>query len=141
MTGELVTPVPTAQGSRASVSIIVPTYKEAESLPLLLDRLDQLRVNQSMDLEVLIMDDNSQDGTTEFIAKRALPWVRVVVRTTDRGLSPAVVDGLKLATKEKVVVMDADLSHSPEAIPALLEALEKGSEFVIGSRYVPGAST
>ncbi|RPH48395.1 MAG: glycosyltransferase family 2 protein [Planctomycetota bacterium] len=125
--------------TRSSISIIVPTYKEALNLPLLIERLEQLR--KSLDVELLIMDDNSQDGTTEYIAGRALPWVRLVVRTQDRGLSPAVVDGLKLATKETVVVMDADLSHPPEAIPALLDALAKGHEFVIGSRYVPGAST
>ena len=125
--------------ARPSISIIVPTYKEALNLPLLIERLEQLR--KSMDVELLIMDDNSQDGTTEVIAGLALPWVRLVVRTQDRGLSPAVVDGLRLATKETIVVMDADLSHPPEAIPALVDALGKGHEFVIGSRYVPGAST
>jgi dolichol-phosphate mannosyltransferase len=130
---------PSAQS--ASLSIIVPTYQEAESLPLLLDRLQELRTGQSMDLEVLIMDDNSRDGTSELIATRGLPWVKLVVRTSDRGLSPAVVDGLKLASKDNIVVMDADLSHPPEAIPTLLASLDQGNEFVIGSRYVPGAST
>jgi len=124
-----------------SVSIIVPTYKEVESLPLLLGRLDELRTRLRLDCEVLIMDDDSRDGTTELIASKALPWVRLVVRTTDRGLSPAVVDGLKLARKEYLVVMDADLSHPPERIPDMIQALQKGNEFVIGSRYVPGAST
>ena len=81
-----------------SVSIIVPTYKEVESLPLLLDRLDELRKSRQLDLEVLIMDDDSKDGTPEMIASKAIPWVRLVVRTANRGLSPAVVDGLKLAT-------------------------------------------
>ena len=128
-------------GSGSSVSIIVPTYKEVESLPLLLARIDELRNRARLDCEVLIMDDNSQDGTTELIASKALPWVRLVVRTTDRGLSPAVVDGLRLATKEYVVVMDADLSHPPEKIPEMIGTLEQGSEFVIGSRYVAGAST
>ena len=124
-----------------SVSIVVPTYKEAESLPLLLDRLAALRTATSLDFELLIMDDNSRDGTVELIAARNLPWVQLVVRTTDRGLSPSVVDGFKRATKDVVVVMDADLSHPPERIPDMLDALAKGSEFVIGSRYVPGAST
>jgi dolichol-phosphate mannosyltransferase len=124
-----------------SLSIIVPTYKEAESLPLLLDRIDELRKGQRLDLELIIMDDNSNDGTTELIASRALSWVRLVVRTSNRGLSPSVVDGLKLAKNDVLVVMDADLSHPPEKIPEMVEALAKGSEFVVGSRYVPGAST
>jgi dolichol-phosphate mannosyltransferase len=124
-----------------SVSIIVPTYKEVESLPLLLARIEELRTRLRLDCEVLIMDDDSRDGTTELIASKALPWVRLVVRTSNRGLSPAVVDGLKLATKEYLVVMDADLSHPPERIPDMIRALQDGSEFVVGSRYVPGAST
>ena len=124
-----------------SVSIIVPTYKEVESLPPLLDRLDELRKSRQLDLEVLIMDDDSKDGTPEMIASKAIPWVRLVVRTANRGLSPAVVDGLKLATKDYVVVMDADLSHPPERLPDMIRSLEQGNEFVIGSRYVPGAST
>ena len=127
--------------AQASVSIVVPTYKEAESLPLLLERLDKLRTDAPLDLEVLIMDDNSRDGTVELIASRALPWVRLVVRTENRGLSPAVIDGLNLARHDVVVVMDADLSHPPERIPDLLKQLENGAEFVIGSRYVAGAST
>src|SRR5262245_21881869 len=124
-----------------SVSIVVPTYKEVDSLPLLLARIDELRNRLHLDCEVLIMDDDSKDGTTELIASKALPWVRLVVRPSNRGLSPAVVDGLKLASKEYLVVMDADLSHPPERIPDMIRALQNGSEFVIGSRYVPGAST
>jgi dolichol-phosphate mannosyltransferase len=133
--------MPSAASAAPSVSLVVPTYKEAESLPLLLDRLAALRASTGLDLELLIMDDNSRDGTEELIAARNLPWVKLVVRTTDRGLSPSVVDGFGRAGKEVVIVMDADLSHPPERIPDLLQELAKGSEFVIGSRYVPGAST
>lgn len=130
-----------SRGSFPTVSVVVPTYKEAESLPLLLDRLGRLRTEAILDLELLIMDDNSRDGTEELIASCGLPWVRLVVRKANRGLSPAVIDGLKLARNEVVVVMDADLSHPPERIPDLLKALEEGHEFAIGSRYVAGAST
>jgi dolichol-phosphate mannosyltransferase len=108
---------------------------------MLLDRLAELRTSTGLDLELLIMDDNSRDGTEELIAARNLPWVKLVVRTSDRGLSPSVVDGFGRAAKEVVIVMDADLSHPPERIPDLLASLASGNEFVIGSRYVPGAST
>jgi dolichol-phosphate mannosyltransferase len=64
-----------------------------------------------------------------------------VVRTTDRGLSRAVLDGLRRATGDVLVCMDADLSHPPEAIPAMLAKLREGADFVIGSRYTEGGST
>jgi dolichol-phosphate mannosyltransferase len=124
-----------------AISVIVPTYKEAENLPILLDRLSDLRRDKCMDLELLIMDDNSSDGTEELIAARNEAWVRLVTRTTDRGLSNAVCDGLKLAQGDVIVVMDADLSHPPESIPALVKALMDGYDFALGSRYVKGGST
>lgn len=125
----------------ASVTVIVPTYREAENLPHLLQRLAAVREAHGLDLDVLIMDDNSQDGSEEAVAASGYPWARLVVRTENRGLSPAVIDGLRLADQEVALVMDADLSHPPEKIPELLAALENGAEFVIGSRYVAGGST
>jgi dolichol-phosphate mannosyltransferase len=138
---ETVVEIPFVRTSTPSVSIIVPTYKEAENLPGLIERLDQMRREFRLDIELLIMDDNSRDGSEELISRLALPWVRLIVRTKNRGLSPAVLDGLGLATRETVVVMDADLSHPPEKIPDMLAELDRGAEFVIGSRYVAGAAT
>lgn len=123
------------------VSIIVPTYREAANIPELIARIESMLAESGIRAEVLIMDDNSRDGTDEAVAKLARPWVRLVVRTENRGLSPAVVDGLHAAAGRVLVVMDADLSHPPETIPALVHALESGADFVIGSRYVPGGST
>jgi len=124
-----------------SVSVVVPTYKEAANIPGLLDRLARVREQHGLDLEVLIMDDDSRDGSVEAVAAYGAPWARIVVRTQDRGLSPSVTEGMRLSTKETVVVMDADLSHPPEKIPELLAALDRGAELVIGSRYVEGGST
>lgn len=123
------------------ISIVVPTYKEAESLPYLLDRLEDLRVRHDMDLELLVMDDQSNDGSVEVVGRSGHDWARIVVREGPRGLSIAVLDGLKLARHPVVVVMDADLSHPPEKIPDMILALASGQQFVIGSRYVPGGST
>jgi dolichol-phosphate mannosyltransferase len=128
--------------TKRPISVIVPTYKEAGSLPHLLDRLAALRQRPgSAELEVLIVDDDSKDGTVELIASRNEPWVRLIVRTEDRGLSPAVLRGLEEAKHEVLVVMDADGSHPAEAIPALDQALVDGAEFALGSRYIGGGST
>jgi len=127
--------------SLRSVSVIVPTYQEAAALPRLIARVAALRDQQPLDLELIISDDNSRDGTEEVVRAAGHSWVRLLVRTTDRGLSPAVLDGIHLARHDWLFVMDADLSHPPEVIPAMLDELERGADFVIGSRYVTGGST
>jgi len=127
--------------SRRSVSVIVPTYKEVENLPLLTERLKEVRRKHHLSLELLIMDDDSQDGTEEVVSSMDRDWLTLVVRKEERGLSRAVLEGLRLARGEVLVVMDADLSHPPEKIPEMLVALEKGADFVMGSRYVTGGLT
>ncbi len=127
--------------STRSVSVIVPTYKEVENLPLLSERLDQVRQKHHLSLELLIMDDDSQDGTEELVSSIDKDWITLVVRKNERGLSKAVVEGLKLARGDVFVVMDADLSHPPEKIPEMLAELERGADFVMGSRYVAGGLT
>jgi dolichol-phosphate mannosyltransferase len=127
--------------SQPRVTIVVPTYREAESLPHLIDRVARVREADGLEIDMLIMDDDSRDGTVEMLAARSEPWVKLIVRTTDRGLSPAVLDGLRRAQGEYVVCMDADLSHPPEALAGMIAKLNNGSDFVVGSRYVKGGST
>lgn len=124
------------------MSVIVPTYREAQNLPELIARLRRVADENRLDLELLIMDDNSQDGTVEVIAGlKQQSWVRLVTRTRNRGLSPAVLDGLRLARHPLLAVMDADLSHPPEKLPELIQALGPDGDMVFGSRYLPGGST
>jgi len=127
--------------SRPSLSVIVPTYKEVENLPLLTERLEKVRQKHHLSLELLIMDDNSQDGTQELVSSMDRDWITLVVRKKERGLSRAVLEGLRLARGDVLVVMDADLSHPPEQIPEMLVALAKGADFVMGSRYTAGGLT
>ena len=127
-------------GGSASVTIIVPTYQEVDSLPPLIERLGALR-SAGWDLELLIVDDDSADGTIELIDDLQEEWIRLIVRTEDRGLSTAVMRGLAEASHDLLVVMDADLSHPPEVIPDFVKALDGDADFVVGSRYVPGGST
>lgn len=124
-----------------SITVVVPTYKEVENIPLLVARLDAVRQTQRYQLDVLFMDDNSKDGSAEKVALLDLPWVQLITRTEDRGLSQAVLEGLQRARGEVVVVMDADLSHPPEALPAMLAQLDDGAEMVVGSRFVDGGTT
>ena len=126
---------------RSGISIIVPTYREAENIPLLLARIDDLRAAHDLTLEVLFMDDDSQDGSAEAVAASGFDWARLITRTTDRGLSPAVIDGFRAAQYPVLVCMDCDLSHPPEVIPQMVLALKAGQQMVVGSRYVPGGST
>jgi len=128
-------------GSATRMTVVVPTYREAENIPLLVRRLEAVRDAQGWELDVLFMDDDSRDGSAETVEKLNLPWVRLVTRTTDRGLSTAVLDGLRRAGGELLVVMDADLSHPPETLPAMLECLNGGADFVIGSRFIKGGTT
>lgn len=122
------------------VSVIVPTYQEADSLGPLLDRLSGVR-EEGLELEVLIVDDDSRDGTEEVVRDLSLPWVRLITRRGERGLSSAVLAGLRAASGDVLIVMDADLSHPPESIPDMLAALRSGADFVVGSRYVAGGGT
>lgn len=124
------------------ISIIVPALNEAGSLPLLLPRIAASM--RGRDYEVVIVDDNSQDGTPDVCEKLSRTYpLRLLVRPWPRnGLSGAVLHGMSKAAGRYLVVMDADLQHPPERIPALLEPLENGAaDFVIGSRYAPGGST
>jgi dolichol-phosphate mannosyltransferase len=112
-----------------------------ENIPQLVDRLRLLRDAVGIDLELLLMDDDSRDGSDRLVASLGLPWVTLVTRTHDRGLSQAVLDGLRRSTRDIVVVMDADLSHPPEKIPELLSALRNGADVAVGSRFTEGGST
>jgi dolichol-phosphate mannosyltransferase len=124
-----------------SVAVIVPTYREVENIPHLIERLRIVREALGLDLALLLMDDDSRDGSAAAVAALALPWATLVTRKSNRGLSQAVLDGLRRTTQEIVVVMDADLSHPPEKIPELLMALKNGAEVAVGSRFIDGGST
>lgn len=124
-----------------SVTVVVPTFREVENLPHLIDRIAAVREAYQLPLDLLIMDDDSRDGTVELIASRPEEWVRLMVRTSDRGLSQSVLEGMRQAQGDALVCMDADLSHPPDALPLLLSKLQAGADFVVGSRYVEGGST
>lgn len=125
------------------VAIIIPTYKECANLQELITRISSSMNNTGFTYEAIVVDDDSNDGSEELIKKLSEKFpVRIIVRKTDRGLSPAVIKGLQESNAEFLLVMDADLSHPPEKIPEMIDMLKsEQADFVIGSRYVEGGST
>jgi dolichol-phosphate mannosyltransferase len=120
-----------------SISIIVPTYNERDNITPLVERID--RAMSPRDYEVVFVDDNSRDRTVELINSLSSKYpVRALVRKDERGLATAVIHGIEHSEGATIVVMDADLQHPPEVIPALLNKTENGADIAIASRYVEG---
>lgn len=126
-------------------SIVVPAYKECGNLKTLCNSVfAALETNKFSpnDVEMVIVDDNSRDRSVEVVEelKKTLKNVRIIVRTTDRGLSSAVIHGIEQSKGNLVIVMDADLQHPPQCVPNLFLALKSpNKEFVCGTRYGRGA--
>ena len=120
-----------------ALSIVIPTYNEGDNITPLVERID--RALSGYDYEILLVDDNSRDGTPEIVTGLSAKYpVNIAVRKNERGLASAVVYGIINTTGDKVLVMDADLQHPPEVIPELVKASEGGADVVVGSRYVKG---
>jgi len=119
------------------LSIVVPTYNEAGSVTGLAERLHAALAGREW--ELVIVDDGSPDGTADVAAALAprIP-TNVVRRKGKAGLASAVVAGFQAARGDLLVVMDADLSHPPETVPALVDAIDRGADLAVGSRYVKG---
>eukprot|EP01059_Diplonema_ambulator_P031187 TRINITY_DN5662_c0_g3_i1.p1 TRINITY_DN5662_c0_g3~~TRINITY_DN5662_c0_g3_i1.p1 ORF type:complete len:270 (+),score=74.84 TRINITY_DN5662_c0_g3_i1:22-810(+) len=122
-----------------NVSIIVPAYEEAANIKQLTTRLFKALKEQGIDdAELIIVDDNSPDNTKEVCAemvKEGYP-LRLITRTTERGLSSAVLRGFAEGKGSYLLCMDADLQHPPESVPDMISALRKpGTDFVLGTRY------
>lgn len=119
------------------VVVVTPTYQEADNIGAVV-----VGVRQAVPgAEVVVVDDASPDGTA---ARAAAAGARVLSRPGKLGLGSAYVLGLGTALRDghdPIVQMDADLSHDPAALPALLAALDAGADLVLGSRYVPGGGT
>jgi len=118
--------------------VIVPTYNEKDNIDELVQRVSKANPGA----EIVIVDDNSPDGTSDRARELAKSYrMKVVTRSGKLGLSSAVMEGFATATGDILVVMDADLSHLPEKIPELVGRIESGeAELVFGSRHVEGGS-
>ena len=119
--------------------VMIPTYNERENIGNLIREILNLKIS---DLHVVVVDDNSPDGTSEIVKNlsKEHPEVELLLRTTGRGRGSAGIAGFKYALEhgaDCVVEMDADFSHHPKYIPSFLEAIQE-ADMVIGSRFVGG---
>ncbi|NTV59559.1 MAG: glycosyltransferase, partial [Deltaproteobacteria bacterium] len=122
------------------ISVILPTYNEARNIRRIIPAISKVFQDRSMEGEVIVVDDDSPDGTASEALGLADSYpVKVRVRKKDRGLSRAVIEGFGLARGEVCVVMDADLSHPVEKIPDMVQPILEGRcDATVGSRYVAG---
>lgn len=118
------------------VSIVVPTFNERQNLPRLVAAISQ---SMRWPFEIIVVDDSSPDGTGDLARDLAKTYpVRLLSRPAKSGLGSAYRDGFALAQGDLVFEMDADLSHDPRHIPALVQAVLDGADVAVGSRYVRG---
>jgi dolichol-phosphate mannosyltransferase len=122
------------------LALVIPTLCEAENIGRMLDRVRFVLEPLHIPYEILVVDDDSPDGTGATVSRiaREDPRVRLLVRKGERGLSGAILYGWQHTDATVLGVMDADLQHPPELLPQLVFAMREGRDLVIGSRYTPG---
>jgi dolichol-phosphate mannosyltransferase len=122
------------------LTIVSPTLNESENVPRLVRELEQALTG--IDYEIIIVDDDSPDGTWEVAQEvgRQNSRVQVIRRNGRRSLGWSVIDGFTAARGDVLACMDADLQHDPAILPRMLEQLDRGCDLVVGSRYAPGGT-
>jgi len=128
------------EAAQIKLALVIPTLCEAENICGLLDRIRSVLDPLGVSYELLVVDDDSCDGTAELVSAIAEedPRVRLLVRKGERGLSGAILHGWQRTDAAILGVMDADLQHPPHLLPELLAAIFDERDIVIGSRYTPG---
>jgi dolichol-phosphate mannosyltransferase len=135
--------VPLDRDTPVRLSIVVPTYNERERLPVLVEAIFAAYAAESLPAELIVVDDNSPDGTGALADELALRYrARVLHRPGKLGLGTAVIEGFTAATATVVGVIDADMSHPPQLLPRMLAVMEqRAADVVVASRYIPGGGT
>ncbi|HZB24957.1 MAG TPA: polyprenol monophosphomannose synthase [Vicinamibacterales bacterium] len=125
------------------LSIVVPTYNERDRLPELVRAIFTAYRSEGLDAELIIVDDNSPDGTGALADGLARDHrIRVIHRAGKLGLGTAVVEGFSASAAPIVGVIDADMSHPPSLLPRMLAVMQDtGADVVVGSRYIAGGGT
>ena len=136
--------LPATSGSHApaSLALVVPTLHEAANIGRVLERVRASLNPLGVPYELIVVDDDSQDGTEKIVKQVSAQdgRVRLLVRRGERGLAGAISDGWKCSQAEVVGVIDADLQHPPELLPKMWEKMQAGCDLVIASRYAEAGS-
>ncbi len=120
-----------------NISIVIPTYNENDNLKNLTHKINSAL--KEKDYQMVIVDDNSPDGTAELAGELSKDYpIKVIKREGKLGLASAILDGFHSSDGEIVGVMDADLQHPPALVKELIEEIEDGYDIAIASRYIPG---
>jgi len=124
------------------VCVTVPTYNERENITDLIKEITSVLKNNGIDGRIFVVDDNSPDGTADAVKALMAEYpVDILIRRAKCGLGAAYKDAFKMIIKKDydvIVSMDADFSHDPKYIPALIEKIKSGADLVVGSRYMKG---
>lgn len=127
-----------------NVWAVLPAFNEAEALPPLLDAFATVRAESVPNLRVIVVDDGSGDSTPAVVQAYGADWVRLASHATNQGLAQAMRTGIGAAldaagADDLIVAMDADNTHKPEQIPAMMDRIVAGADVVIGSRFQKGS--
>jgi dolichol-phosphate mannosyltransferase len=138
--GQSSQPGPEDSAAHETLALVIPTLREAENLHGLLDHVRAVLDPIGAAYEILVVDDDSRDGTEAIVNAISAedPRVRLLIRKGERGLSGAILYGWQHTDATILGVMDADLQHPPELLPRLLEAIQGGCDLAIASRYTEG---
>ncbi len=122
------------------VSVILGTYNERENISRLIPAIESILKKNGIRGEIVVVDDNSPDGTSEVVRKFGARYgnVRLLWRPTKMGPGSAHMDGFKAAKGSIIVGMDTDFSHDPEDIPRFVRKIRDGYDLVLASRYIKG---
>ncbi len=128
-------PAPAAGPAPRSASVVIPVYNSATILPRLVERLEPVLRARGAPFELVLVNDGSRDASGEVIAElcRTRPWVRGIELMRNYGQHNALLCGIRAARHATIVTMDDDLQHPPEAIPLLLDELDRGADVVYGA--------
>lgn len=124
------------------VLVVIPTYNESENITKIIPEVIA-KTTDAYQFNVLVVDDNSPDGTAKLVESLGNPNVFIIKREKKNGLGTAYIAGFKFAIEkgfDYVYEMDADFSHDPKYLPEFLGKMEEGNDLVVGSRYINGIS-
>ncbi len=123
------------------ISIVLPTYNEKENITNLIEQIESVVKRQNLKSEIVVVDDNSPDGTADAVAKLKKKYknIKIFIREEKLGIGSAHFFGYHKANGEIIIAMDTDLSHDPNQIVDMINKINEGYDIVAGSRHIKGS--